>query len=140
MNLLNILLSPVKWYKYVKLKEQTFMLCWCCVYKEIEEPTVWDVDILHKVVNEMLAILHDDPHMLDKFKIRREMFWHLLLSKWRQLEISRTDVQHFVSTYAMLKDSMQGAWDKKHGEKKQIAPTDLFVVWKLVMKQIILER
>lgn len=139
MKLLDMPLMPVKYFKYVKQKEQMLVLCLCCIYKNIEDPDVWDVPMLHNSANEMLELMHKDPaamKALKDFKFKRDMFWHLLLSKFMCLKISRESVQWFVKVYSLLKSPLQKALPAEN-ESKKITLIDFFMAWELIRKAFI---
>lgn len=139
MKLLNALLMPVKYFKYIKQKEQMLVLCLCCIYKNIEDPDVWDVKALHDSANEMLELLHKDPSAMKAmkdFEFKRDMFWHLLLSKFMCLKISRETVQWFVRVYSVLKSPLQKALSAED-ESKKITPIDFFMAWELLRKAFV---
>ena len=46
-------------------KEKFLMFCASCIHKEVEDPTVWDVDSLTDAANQFLTLLHLAP-VLDK--------------------------------------------------------------------------
>ena len=139
MKLLNVLLMPAKYFKHIKQKEQMLVLCLCCIYKNIENPDVWDVKALYDSANEMLELLHKDPSAMKAmkgFKFKRDMFWHLLLSKFMCLKISRETVQWFVRVYSVLKSPLQKALSAED-ESKKITPVDFILAWELLRKAFV---
>lgn len=101
--LLSILLHPIAYFRLKRRQEHALLLAVACLACKIEEPTVWDVDHLHKAVNMYLEAIHTDSTMLDGFgHMKKSLLWHRLLSKLKKVELKREDVKDAVDNYAFL--------------------------------------
>ena len=101
---LSILLHPVTYFRLKKKQEHALLLAVACLACKIEEPTVWDVDNLHKAVNKYLEAIHIDSTMLDGLgHMKESLFWHRLLSKLKKVELKREDIKEAIDNYAFLR-------------------------------------
>ena len=98
-----MMLHPIAYFRLKKKQEHALLLAVACLACKIEEPTVWDVDNLHKAVNTYLEAVHTDSTMLDGLgHMKKSLLWHRLLSKLKKVELKREDVKEAVDNYAFL--------------------------------------
>ena len=104
-----ILTHPINYFNLVRLREWVVMLQASTMMLKIDEPSVWDVDRIHQNVNAMYEVFHEDPNVLNDNKIlRRHLFWTLLLSRFKRLEISRERAKYILDFYEHMKSSLTG--------------------------------
>ena len=114
--LLAIALHPFVYYQFRKCQEQMVLLYATCAFLRIEEPSVWDVDRIHDMLNEVLATLKSNPHILDGNElVKGHLFWTRLLLRFKSLTISREEVKNILEKYDFtvknLKKEKPGAFD-----------------------------
>ena len=103
-----ILTHPVDYFNLVRLREWVVMLQASTMMLKIDEPSVWDVDRIHKNINAMYEVFHKDPNILKKSNLLcKHLFWTLLLSRFKQLEISRERAKYVLDFYEYMKSSFK---------------------------------
>ena len=103
-----ILTHPVDYFNLVRLREWVVMLQASTMMLKIDEPSVWDVDRIHKNINAMYGVFHEDPNVLKESKLLcKHLFWTLLLSRFKQLEISRERAKYVLDFYEYMKSSFK---------------------------------
>ena len=103
--LLAIALHPVMYFRFKRMQEWIVLLWASTTMLKIDEPSVWDVDRIHETINHIYMALHEYPNALDdKPLAKQRLFWTLLLSKFKQLEITREEAKLVLDFY----NDMQG--------------------------------
>jgi hypothetical protein len=103
-----ILKHPVEYFNLVRLREWVVMLQASTMMLKIDEPSVWDVDRIHQNINAMYGVIHEDPNVLKESKLLcKHLFWTLLLSRFKQLEISRERAKYVLDFYEYMKSSFK---------------------------------
>jgi hypothetical protein len=103
-----ILTHPVDYFNLVRLREWVVMLQASTMMLKIDEPSVWDVDRIHQNINAMYGVIHEDPNVLKESKLLcKHLFWTLLLSRFKQLEISRERAKYVLDFYEYMKSSFK---------------------------------
>ena len=98
--LLAMIAHPVTYYRFRLAMEQMILLHAACEFANIKDPSVWDVDRINEVLNQMLQAFHEDPHLLDGNKLVMEhLFWTRLLSRIKNLSISREGTKLVLEKY-----------------------------------------
>lgn len=106
--LIAILKHPVDYFNLVRLREWVVMLQASTMMLKIDEPSVWDVDRIHQNINAMYGVFHKDPNVLKESKLlSRHLFWTLLLSRFKRLEISRERAKYVLDFYELMKSSFK---------------------------------
>ena len=101
-----ILKHPIDYFNLVRLREWVVLLQASTIMLKIDEPSVWDVDRIHQNINAMYEIFHKDPNVLNKNKtVCKHLFWTLLLSRFKRLEISRESAKYILDFYEHMKSS-----------------------------------
>ena len=59
--LLAILKHPIDYVNLIRLREWVVLLQASTMMLKIDEPSVWDVDRIHKNINAMYEVFHEDP-------------------------------------------------------------------------------
>ena len=104
-----ILKHPIDYFNLVKMREWVVLLQASTVILKIDEPSVWDVDRIHKNINAMYGILYKDPNVLKKSKLLcRHLFWTIFLSRFKRLEMSRERAKRIIDFYEHMKSSFTG--------------------------------
>lgn len=104
-----ILTHPVDYFNLVRLREWVVMLQAATIMLKIDEPSVWDVDRIQQNINAMYGVFHEDPNILKENKtVCRHLFWTLLLSRFKRLEISRERAKYVLDFYEHMKSSFNG--------------------------------
>jgi len=104
-----ILTHPVDYFNLVRLREWVVMLQASTMMLNIDEPSVWDVDRIHKNINAMYELFYKDPNILNENKmVCKHLFWTLLLSRFKRLEISRQRAKYILDFYEYMKSSFNG--------------------------------
>jgi len=107
--LLAIVLDPLSYFVLKKRQERLVLLAVACLACNVEEPSVWDVDKLHKSINHYLEAIHNDPAMLDGMgHMKKSLFWHRLVSRLKKVELEREDVKATVDDYAFVRGLIDG--------------------------------
>lgn len=107
-------------------KEKFLMFCSSCLYKEVEDPTVWDVDSLTVTANQFLALLHIEPTMFDGMPIvKKGLFWTRLMSRFKVVKFNREDTRKFVEMYGTFKELLDGKLPK-------VGSVEVFHAWQIV--------
>ena len=124
--LLKWICHPVLCWRYTMDKEKFLMFCASCFLKEVEDPTVWDVDSLTDATNQFLTILYLAPNMFDGMPIvKKGLFWTRLQSRFKIVEFNRDDTRRFVEMYGEFKGLLV--------DKLPNAGTvEVFQVWQIV--------
>jgi hypothetical protein len=118
----------------VKDKEQMLLFCTACIHKNIEDPTVWDVDSLTDVMNDCLLLVYLNPRMFDKTpEVKKGLFWTIFLSRFKRLTFKREDTRHFVEIYGQLKSAIECLKEDAKEENITTEPADIFQAWKIVI-------
>ena len=100
----SILKHPIDYFNLVRLREWVVMLQASTMMLKIDEPSVWDVDRIHQSINAMYEVFHKDPNVLNENKtVRKHLFWTLLLSRFKQLKISRERAKYILDFYEHMK-------------------------------------
>ena len=141
--LLKILTFPITLFNYIKVKEKMLLFCAACMHDEIEDPTVWDVDTLHKSLLDFLELVRSNPKFyFSSPKLAIGMFWHLFISLFKKMDFPREDVKMCLDNYTNLKkflveitglpatDEMRKKLGKDADMKIQITPVLVYQVWK----------
>lgn len=103
-----ILKHPVDYFNLVRLREWVVMLQASTMMLKIDEPSVWDVDRIHQNINAMYEVFHKDPNILKESKLlRKHLFWTLLLSRFKRLEISRERAKYILDFYELMKSAFE---------------------------------
>lgn len=103
-----ILTHPVDYFNLVRLREWVVMLQASTMMLKIDEPSVWDVDRIQQNINAMYGVFHEDPNVLKESKLLcKHLFWTLLLSRFKQLEISRERAKYVLDFYEYMKSSFK---------------------------------
>lgn len=106
--LFKIVSHPFKYYDFKRNQERIVLLYAASTILNIEDPTVWDVDMLNKMLNVVLKTIHRNPNIFDKLKmVKRDLFWTRLLSRFKQLEISREETKQIVDLYNTILGSIK---------------------------------
>ena len=106
--LIAIARHPVDYFNLVRLREWVVMLQASTMMLKIDEPSVWDVDRIQQNINAMYEVFHEDPNVLDENKmVCRHLFWTLLLSRFKKLEISRERAKYVLDFYEYRKSSFK---------------------------------
>lgn len=107
-------------------KEKFLMFCASCIHKEIEDPTVWDVDALTDASNQFLVLLHIEPTMFDGMPIvKKGLFWTRLKSRFGVVKFNREDTRKFVEMYGTFKELLDGKLPK-------VGSVEVFQAWQIV--------
>ena len=75
--LLKILFFPLTLFNYIRMKEKMLLFCTACSINKIEDPTVWDVDVLHKSLLEFVKMFQKHPFLHITWQRRRMGPWHM---------------------------------------------------------------
>jgi len=103
--LLYILLHPVEYYRSRKYAERIMLLSLCCLYTEIDDPCVYDVDKLGEAMQEFLDVMHYHPSSVAELGNAKNMlFWHLLISRFRRLSFPREEINRLVRMYGSFRE------------------------------------
>lgn len=103
-----ILMHPVDYFNLVRLREWVVLLHASTTILKIDDPSVWDVDRIHKNINAMYEVFHKDPNILKESKLLcKHLFWTLLLSRFKRLEISRERAKYVLDFYELMKSSFK---------------------------------
>ena len=106
--LIAIARHPVDYFDLVRLREWVVMLQASAMLLKIDEPSVWDVDRIRQNINDMYEVFHKDPNVLNENKVVcRHLFWTLLLSRFKKLEISRERAKYVLDFYELMKSSFK---------------------------------
>ena len=104
-----ILKHPVDYFNLVRLREWVVMLQASTMMLKIGEPSVWDVDRIQRNINAMYEVFHEDPNVLKENKlVCKRLFWTLLLSRFKRLEMSRERAKYVLDCYEHMKTSLNG--------------------------------
>ena len=102
--LLKWICHPALCWRYTMDKEKFLMFCAACIHKEVEDPTVWDVDSLTDAANQFLTLLHLAPDMFAGMPIvKKGLFWTRLMSRFKVVKFNREDTRKFVEMYGEFK-------------------------------------
>ena len=103
-----ILMHPVDYFNLVRLREWVVLLHASTTMLKIDDPSVWDVDRIHKNINAMYGIFHKNPNVLKESKLLcNHLFWTLLLSRFKRLEISREKAKYILDFYEHMKSDFE---------------------------------
>ena len=117
-------------------KEKFLMFCASCIHNEVEDPTVWDIDMLTKTIDQCLVLLYLDPNMLDGMSIvKKHLFWTRIISRFKIMKFNRDDTRHYVEVYGFLKSAFAEI-PIEEGKKRFVPdPTAIFQTWKLIVSR-----
>ena len=95
-----ILKHPYLFYQMVRDKERMVIFHCACTLMELDKPTVWEVDKIHAMMNEaLLNIYRDRPVFAAQREICDKLFWTLLVSRFKQLSVTREDTRRCLELY-----------------------------------------
>ena len=95
--ILYILLHPIEYYMCRKYAERIVLLSMCCMYREIDDPCIYDVDALEYAMQEFLDVMHYCPSSVAELgNAKKMLFWHLLVSKFAHLSFPREEITRLV--------------------------------------------
>jgi len=107
-------------------KEKFLIFCASCLRKEVEDPTVWDVDTLTDASNQFLVLLHNEPTMFDGMpNVKKSLFWIRLMSRFKVVKFNREDTRKFVEMYSAFK----GLLDSK---LPKVGSVEVFHMWQII--------
>lgn len=103
--ILYILLHPIEYYMCRKYAERIVLLSMCCMYREIDDPCIYDVDALEYAMQEFLDVMHYCPSSVAELgNAKKMLFWHLLVSKFAHLSFPREEITRLVRMYGSFKE------------------------------------
>lgn len=103
-----ILTHPINYFNLVRLRELVVMFQASTMMLKIDEPSVWDVDRIQQNINAMYEVFYKNPNVLKESKLLcKHLFWTILLSRFKQLEISREMAKYVLDFYEYMKSSFK---------------------------------
>lgn len=112
--LLAIVLHPIIYFRFKRMQEWIVLLWASTTMLKIDEPSVWDVDRIHETINRVYGAFHECPSMLDDNPLAKQrLFWTLLLSKFKRLEITREEAKLVLDFYNDMRGDMSRLFEKK---------------------------
>jgi len=124
--LLKWICHPALCWQYTMDKEKFLIFCASCLRKEVEDPTVWDVDTLTDASNQFLVLLHNEPTMFDGMpNVKKSLFWIRLMSRFKVVKFNREDTRKFVEMYSAFK----GLLDSK---LPKVGSVEVFHMWQII--------
>ena len=88
-----------------KYAERIVLLSMCCMYREIDDPCIYDVDALEYAMQEFLDVMHYCPSSVAELgNAKKMLFWHLLVSKFAHLSFPREEITRLVRMYGSFKE------------------------------------
>ena len=95
-----IIRHPRLYHWFRKTQERMVVLNAACKLLEIQEPTVWDVDRIHNAMCDILGCIHRNPRMFHDMPIIEDnLYWTILMSKFKRLSISREETKRVLDEY-----------------------------------------
>lgn len=124
--LLKWICHPALCWRYTMDKERFLLFCTACIYKEIEDPTVWEVDKLTEVLDLFLVMIHMEPDIFDNMPVvKKGLFLTRILSRFKQLKFNREDTRKFIEMYGEFKGLLDGKLPK-------VGSVEVFQAWQIV--------
>ena len=112
--LLAIALHPITYFRFRRMQEWIVLLWASTTMLKIDEPSVWDVDRIHETINRVYEAFHECPDMLDDNPLaKKRLFWTLLLSKFKRLEITREEAKLVLNFYNDIQGDISNLIEKK---------------------------
>ena len=131
--LLNLLFFPCAYFRYVRDKERMLLFCTACMYKGVEDPTVWEVDSLTEVIAECLKMLFLNPRMFNGLpEVKKGLFWTRLISRFKLVEFPREEVRRFVDMYSTTKGVLDSI--KKDNASLELDASVVYHAWNYVVR------
>lgn len=138
--LLKILFFPLTLFNYIRMKEKMLLFCTACSINKIEDPTVWDVDVLHKSLLEFIKMFQKQPllHITCPAAFFG-LFWHLVFSLFGKIDFPREDVKSCLEMYTTIKPFLEeianmpdvpDGMDDADFKPIEVNPTIVYQVWR----------
>ena len=107
--LLAAIQHPVAFYDMQKMQERVVLLAIACKLQNIGKPDVFDVHQICETMNLALKAFNEHPNMLDGLPhMKRSLFWHRMLSKFKKVEVSREDARMALEAYNVAYKALEG--------------------------------
>ncbi len=112
--LLAIALHPITYFRFKRMQEWIVLLWASTNLLKIDELSVWDVDRIHETINRMYGVFHECPTLLDDTPISKQrLFWTMLLSKFKKLEITREESKLVLDFYNSIRGDISNMIERK---------------------------
>lgn len=98
--LLAIALHPITYFRLKRMQEWIVLLWASAKFLDIEKPSVWDVDRVHEIINQVYGAFHEYSNILNITPtVKKKLFWTIFLSKFKTLEITREEAKRVLDFY-----------------------------------------
>ena len=124
--LLAIALHPITYFRFKRMQEWFVLLEASTVMLKIDDPSVWDVDRIQENINRMYDVFHKDPTIFDDMQTtKKQLFWTLLLSRFKRLEITREEAKMVLDFYDCMRNDIADIFAENGKPEEKV---DVFTV------------
>ena len=115
------MLHPITYFRFKRMQEWLVLLQASTMMLKIDEPNVWDVDRIHENINRMYDVFHKDPSAFNDMQtIKKQLFWTLLLSRFKRLELAREEAKMVLDFYNYMRDDISEVFAKNGKPEKKV--------------------